>query len=45
MDDSVNYAEYTVEQKPEGKNLRKRILFVAAYLIFVERNIFLRRTV
>lgn len=34
MDDSVNYAEYTVEQKPEGKNLRKRILLIAVYLVF-----------
>ena len=34
MEDSVNYAEYTVEQKAEGKNLRKRILLVCLYLFF-----------
>ena len=34
MEDSVNYAEYTVTKKPEGANLRKRILLIAAYLIY-----------
>ncbi|MGN1345285.1 MAG: hypothetical protein ACI4V1_00750 [Eubacteriales bacterium] len=34
MEDSVNYAEYTVEQKAEGKNLYKKILFVILYLLF-----------
>lgn len=34
MEDSVNYAEYTVEQKAEGKNLWKRIGFIALYLFF-----------
>lgn len=32
MDESINYAEYTVEKKPEGKNLRKRILMIGIYL-------------
>ena len=34
MEDSVNYAEYTVEKKPEGKLLRTRILLIALYLAF-----------
>lgn len=34
MEDSVNYSEYTVEQKAEGKNLRKRVLFITGYLVF-----------
>lgn len=33
MDESINYAEYTVEKKPEGKNLRKRMLMVGLYLL------------
>lgn len=33
MDDSINYAEYTVEKKPEGKNLKKRIMMIALYLL------------
>ena len=35
MEDSVNYAEYTVTKKAEGANLRKRILLIAAYLIYI----------
>ncbi len=34
MEESVNYAEYTVEQKAEGKNLRKRIALIVLYLFF-----------
>ena len=34
MEDSVNYAEYTVTKKAEGTNLRKRILLIAAYVIY-----------
>ncbi|MBQ4354235.1 MAG: hypothetical protein IJC71_05005 [Clostridia bacterium] len=33
MDESINYAEYTVEKKPEGKNLRKRIVLIGIYLL------------
>ncbi|MBQ2726490.1 MAG: hypothetical protein IJF78_12370 [Clostridia bacterium] len=33
MEESINYAEYTVEKKPEGKNLQKRILVIALYVI------------
>lgn len=33
MEESVNYAEYTVTQKAEGKNLKKRILLIALYLL------------
>ena len=33
MDESINYAEYTVEKKPEGKNLKKRIMMIALYLV------------
>lgn len=35
MDDSVNYAEYTVEQKPEGALKKKRILLIALYTVFL----------
>ena len=35
MEDSVNYAEYTVTKKAEGANLRKRILLIAGYLIYL----------
>ena len=35
MDDSINYAEYTVAKKAEGKNLRKRFLFIGLYLIVI----------
>lgn len=35
MEDSVNYAEYTVTKKAEGANLRKRILLIVGYLIYV----------
>ena len=35
MEDSVNYAEYTVTKKAEGTNLRKRILLIAAYVLYV----------
>ena len=35
MEDSVNYAEYTVTKKAEGTNLRKRILLIAAYLLYI----------
>ncbi|MBR4205854.1 MAG: hypothetical protein IKQ92_10285 [Clostridia bacterium] len=31
-EDSVNYAEYTVEKKPEGKNLKKRLALIALYI-------------
>ena len=40
MEDSVNYAEYTVTKKAEGSNLRKRILLIAAYFLLL----FLLRT-
>lgn len=33
MDESINYAEYTVEKKPEGKNLKKRIMLISVYVI------------
>ncbi len=32
-EESVNYAEYTVERKAEGENLKKRLLFVALYVV------------
>ncbi len=36
MDESINYAEYTVTKKPEGTNLRNRILLIALYaLVFI----------
>ena len=35
MEDSVNYAEYTVTKKAEGSNLRKRILLIAVYLVYI----------
>lgn len=35
MEDSVNYAEYTVTKKAEGSNLRKRILLITGYLIYL----------
>lgn len=34
MEDSVNYAEYTVDQKSEGQHRRKRILLIALYTVF-----------
>ena len=34
MNDSPNYAEYTVEQKPEGKYLVRRILMIVFYVAF-----------
>lgn len=34
MEEGVNYAEYTVAQKAEGKNLRKRVLFIIGYVLF-----------
>lgn len=34
MEDSVNYAEYTVEQKSEGKHKKKRILLITLYVLF-----------
>ncbi len=34
MEDSVNYAEYTVEQKSEGPHRRKRILLITLYVVF-----------
>ena len=34
-EDSVNYAEYTVTKKAEGTNLRKRIILIAVYLIYI----------
>ena len=33
-EESVNYAEYTVTKKAEGKNLRKRIILIAVYVIY-----------
>ncbi len=37
MDGSINYAEYTVEQKAEGKFLKRKLLWLAVYglIIFV----------
>lgn len=35
MEESVNYAEYTVAQKPEGKRLRAKILIIALYAVIV----------
>ena len=35
MEESVNYAEYTVAKKAEGTNLRKRIGLIAIYLIYI----------
>ncbi len=34
MEDSVNYAEYTVEQKSEGKHGKKRKLLILLYVAF-----------
>ena len=34
-EESVNYAEYTVTKKAEGKNLRKRIALIAVYVIYI----------
>lgn len=34
MEESVNYAEYTVTKKAEGTNLRKRIILIAVYVIY-----------
>ena len=34
MEDSVNYAEYTVEQKSEGAHKKKRTLLIMLYIIF-----------
>ena len=31
-EDSVNYAEYTVDKKPEGTNLKKRLGLIALYV-------------
>lgn len=33
MEESINYAEYTVEKKPEGKNLQKRIMLIGLYVL------------
>jgi len=33
MEESINYAEYTVEKKPEGKNLQKRIFMIGLYVL------------
>ena len=35
MDDSVNYAEYTVEKKAVGKHKTKKILFILMYVAFL----------
>lgn len=35
MDGSINYAEYTVEQKAEGKYLKRKILLIAVYGIII----------
>ena len=35
MEDSVNYAEYTVAKKPEGENLKKRIALIIVYLVYI----------
>jgi hypothetical protein len=34
MEDSVNYAEYTVDQKAEGKFGIKKKLFILGYILF-----------
>lgn len=34
MNESINYVEYTVEQKAEGKNLLLRILLITGYVLF-----------
>ena len=34
-EESVNYAEYTVTKKAEGKNLRKRIALIAVYVVYI----------
>lgn len=34
MEDSVNYAEYTVDQRSEGGHRRKRILLITLYTVF-----------
>ncbi len=34
MEDSVNYAEYTVDQRSEGSHRRKRILLITLYTVF-----------
>ena len=35
MEDSVNYAEYTVAKKPEGSNLKKRIGLIVLYVLYI----------
>ncbi len=35
MDGSINYAEYTVEQKAEGKYLKRKILLMTVYGIII----------
>ena len=34
MNESINYAEYAVAQKAEGKNLLLRILLITGYVLF-----------
>ena len=34
MSEGINFAEYTVQRKPEGKNKLARVLLVCAYVIF-----------
>lgn len=35
MEESINYAEYTVEQKAEGKFLKRKILWLAIYALII----------
>lgn len=35
MDGSINYAEYTVTQKAEGKFLKRKILWLAVYGLII----------
>lgn len=35
MEESINYAEYTVEQKAEGKFLKRKILWLTVYTLIV----------
>ena len=35
MEESVNYAEYTVEQKAEGKFLKRKILWLTVYALII----------
>lgn len=35
MEESINYAEYTVEQKAEGKFLKRKILWLTVYALII----------